>query len=246
MDLLAVERATLAAWRARETAELDGWVQQADGGATGRPNAAVALEHRGDIDATIAAFAAWYAARGLVPQIKIVEGACAPADLATRLAQRSYQSHTPTLTMTSALMRDARTQTDVVLTPEATSAFQTVFGEARVSDADHAERWGLITRAPQPKAHAVIEIDGRPAAIGLSVVTGEHAGLFAMRTPAWARRRGLARRIVDALLVWAATQGAQTMYLQVEENNAAAIALYEQAGFAVIGRYAYWRATRPA
>jgi ribosomal protein S18 acetylase RimI-like enzyme len=158
------------------------------------------------------------------------------------LSARGYCSHTPTLIMARSL-RDAQfaAHDDVQLEAEPTPGFARVFSDARVSDADHDERWGLILRAPQPKAHAVIAIEGRPAAVGLCVVTGEQAGLYAMRTPPWARRRGLARRVVNACLAWATERSASHAYLQVEENNAAAIALYEGAGFRSCGRYAYWR-----
>ncbi len=240
-DLIAIERATLDAWRARHREERDGWVLQADGGVTGRPNAISPLAFTGaDIETALDGAEAWCAARGMVPQFKLTEGATAPADLAAHLTRRGYHPHTPTLIMTRALTpRDA--PASVALSPAATPAFAAVFADARTSDADHAERWAVIQRAPQPKAHAVIELDGRPAAIGLCIVTGAYAGLFAMRTPVWARRKGLALKIVDALIAWAPSHGATTMYLQVEEPNTPAIALYERAGFTALSRYVYWK-----
>ncbi len=240
--LVEVERATIAAWRARDCEERDGWVLQADGGVTGRPNACCPLAFTGDdVERALDAAEDWYRARHLPPQFKLCEGAVAPADLADRLAARGYEAYMPTLVMTRALPALVSAPGDVALSPEPTPAFDSVFDEVRTSEEDRAERRGLIARAPQPKAHAVVLCEGRPAAIGMSIITNGYAGLMAMRTPPWARRRGFARQIVDALLVWAHTRGAHTAYLQVEEPNTAAIALYGAAGFTTLSRYLFWR-----
>jgi len=48
-----------------------------------------------------------------------------------------------------------------------------------------------------------------------------------------ARRRGIARRLLDAAL---ARSRARVAHLEVRASNAAAIALYERAGFVAVGR----------
>ena len=45
------------------------------------------------------------------------------------------------------------------------------------------------------------------------------------------RRRGLARKVTAALAAWAVELGATHAFLQVEERNAAAVALYGAMGF---------------
>lgn len=50
-----------------------------------------------------------------------------------------------------------------------------------------------------------------------------------------ARRRGLGRALLEHLVEEAAAAGARTMLLEVRPSNAAAIALYRQAGFSPIG-----------
>jgi ribosomal protein S18 acetylase RimI-like enzyme len=45
--------------------------------------------------------------------------------------------------------------------------------------------------------------------------------------------------VLAALAGWAAKQGAERMYLQVEPDNAAAWRLYERAGFTELCRYHY-------
>ena len=50
------------------------------------------------------------------------------------------------------------------------------------------------------------------------------------------RRCGLGARLVQELLEMACNRGAQALYLEVRESNAAARALYSKLGFAEIGR----------
>lgn len=59
--------------------------------------------------------------------------------------------------------------------------------------------------------------------------------------PEW-RRRGIARRLVEALLAALAAAGARQVYLEVRESNVAARQLYTAFGFGEVGRRArYYR-----
>lgn len=51
-----------------------------------------------------------------------------------------------------------------------------------------------------------------------------------------ARRRGIGAMLVDAVTNEAKSRGAAKLFLEVNENNAAAIALYEKQGFSVLYR----------
>ena len=57
------------------------------------------------------------------------------------------------------------------------------------------------------------------------------AGLTAIEVDPAHRRRGLARTLTGALAAQAAARGADHLYLQVEDGNAAARALYHRLGF---------------
>jgi ribosomal-protein-alanine N-acetyltransferase len=50
------------------------------------------------------------------------------------------------------------------------------------------------------------------------------------------RRQGLARMLTDAAAQLAATLGAESLFLEVAEDNPAAIALYANLGFVQVGR----------
>lgn len=61
------------------------------------------------------------------------------------------------------------------------------------------------------------------------------AGLWGMWVAPVARRRGLGRRLVEAIVDWARTQGASRLDLSVSERAKAAAALYRRLGFAPTG-----------
>jgi GNAT superfamily N-acetyltransferase len=81
------------------------------------------------------------------------------------------------------------------------------------------------------------------AACGMARLADGHVGLFSLRTLPAEQGRGHARLLVAHLLAWGRAQGAHTGFLQVDENNAAAIAVYRHFGFAP--RYAYWQRIGP-
>lgn len=74
---------------------------------------------------------------------------------------------------------------------------------------------------------------------GLGVVEAELLGLFDLITAQDARRQGLAQALLAALLRWGQECGALHAYLQVVNDNAPAIRLYERAGFELAYRYWY-------
>lgn len=66
-------------------------------------------------------------------------------------------------------------------------------------------------------------------------VAGE-AELLTLAVLPEARRRGLGRRLVERFLYQARLRGAERAFLEVSAENAAAVALYESAGFVPAGR----------
>jgi ribosomal-protein-alanine N-acetyltransferase len=73
-------------------------------------------------------------------------------------------------------------------------------------------------------------------------VAGE-AELLTLAVSPDARRRGLGRKLVARFLYQARLRGADSAFLEVSAENAAAIALYESAGFTPSGRRSgYYRA----
>lgn len=124
----------------------------------------------------------------------------------------------------------------VSLSPVADDAWMSRYG--RVDDPATGR---AVLEGPDRVAFA--SIGTMPQAIGRVVVTGEWAGLSAVEVEPAARRQGLARLVVQALLAWAVEQGADKAYLQTMRSNAAAVALYRPFGFVDHHDYLYRRAS---
>jgi ribosomal protein S18 acetylase RimI-like enzyme len=123
--------------------------------------------------------------------------------------------------------------------------------ELRFDNAPSAEwvdLWSSVDGRYPDKLDVVAKIlTGVPAsyvrladhAVGRGVPQGEWYGIYSMAVAPAARRRGLGRTVLRALLGDARRQGARHAYLLVSERNAPARALYEREGFRTVGRYHY-------
>lgn len=83
-----------------------------------------------------------------------------------------------------------------------------------------------------PGVLAVAEADG----FILIRVVADEAEILTLAVRPTARRAGLGARLVEAATVRAAALGAERMFLEVADSNAAARALYARSGFVEMGR----------
>jgi ribosomal protein S18 acetylase RimI-like enzyme len=96
----------------------------------------------------------------------------------------------------------------------------------------------ILTSAPW-QAFASMRDGDRTVAIG-RVASAEHwASLTAIEVDPAYRRRGLAAAVTTALIAHAAQRGAGRVFLQVEDGNEAALALYHRLGFTEHHGYHY-------
>lgn len=64
----------------------------------------------------------------------------------------------------------------------------------------------------------------------------DEAEILSLATAPWARRRGIGAALIERACVALAARGAARIFLDVREDNHAARALYERAGFDACGR----------
>ncbi|MEK0083275.1 GNAT family N-acetyltransferase [Benzoatithermus flavus] len=235
-----IEQAALWAWPPRETAWCEGWLLRAGGGRTRRINSVrtLAFAQGADLDKAIARVEVWYAARDLPACFQLTELA-APARLDAVLADRGYRLAAPV----SVLLVDAAS-----VEPPERGAFELQTRPTPlVMNAVCDPHWGpeirraraeLFARIRKPHVFGVLTRGQEPAAGGLCVVDGDLAGIFTMRTGVPFRGRGYGRALFRRLVAWAKAVGAKRIYLQVEDDNAAALALYRP--FAPELAYRYW------
>lgn len=79
-------------------------------------------------------------------------------------------------------------------------------------------------------------IDGAPAGLVIAREAAGEAEILTLGVIPDARRRGLARLLLDETASRAAAEGAERLFLEVAEDNLAAQALYAHAGFVRVGR----------
>jgi len=67
-------------------------------------------------------------------------------------------------------------------------------------------------------------------------IAADEAEILTIAVAPDARRKGIARTLLNETARQAGARGARTMFLEVSETNGAAIALYRRAGFREVGR----------
>jgi len=98
-------------------------------------------------------------------------------------------------------------------------------------------RESIATLLAMPGAFGLIGlIDGAPAGLVVARVAAGEAEILTLGVVPDARRRGLARLLLDEAAGRAAAEGAERLFLEVAEDNLPAQALYQHAGFAKVGR----------
>lgn len=238
----AIERATIATV-AHDCFEVIGpWILGLRPGSIGRAHSAAPLAHTLVRDeGLIARIEAAYRAHGMAATFRLpdVDGL---SGVAEALAERGYGPQQPTLVMTADLDQAAavaeRGQAVSLEAPD--EAWAAVFlGEGFDPD-DGAQRVAVLSKSPGAAFAAVRDAEGTHAVGAMSLAEG-WASLHGMRTRRARRGEGLAGQVVACLARAARAQGATQIFLQVEEGNAPARALYARAGFTPLWRYQYWR-----
>jgi N-acetylglutamate synthase len=239
----AIERATLAAVSPRAVLELPGWLLPFDAGTVGRAKSAVPLLHSlSNADARLVpGIEAHYAARGLQPSFRLPDGPCFAA-MCQELTRRGYSAQQPTLVQVGSAqaVRAVTTQRPADMADAADAAWAALFLGEGFDPVDGASRVKHLSRATGTVFASVRE-GGHTLAAGAGAYSHGWASVHGMRTAAGQRGRGLAGRVLAALAEKAIERGMAQVFLQVEEGNTAALALYQRAGFRTAWRYQYWR-----
>ncbi|MEU4399842.1 GNAT family N-acetyltransferase [Micromonospora orduensis] len=230
--VVALERAADEAWPAPTRGRLGDWLLRSAEGWTGRANSALPV---GDPDrplpAAVDAVERWYAEQGQPAMINTPLPLAAP--VGAELDDRGWGSRPPTLVQTVPLPLAGPTATSVAVElATAPSEEWLAIAAGRKGGLPDAARHVLTAVEQVRFAH--VYADGTLVATGRGTVTGEGRrwlGLSLIEVVPAARRQGLARRVIHALADWGVSAGATHAFLQVEQRNTAAVALYRTLGF---------------
>ncbi len=240
-DIEAIERATIVGVSPAELEPLDDWLLPYDAGTIGRAHSAVPLQHDHCDPSAIAEIESRYRARGLRPSFRLADVATFDP-LRDELRRRGYREKQATLVQSAtceAMLRAAR-DAPAETAPAPDVSWAATFSGEGFDPVDAAHRTGAFARAPGVLFASVRE-NARAVAVGVAALAHGWAGVHGMRTARARRGEGLAGRVLAGLAVAALERGVSKAFLQVQEDNAPARALYRRAGFATLWRYAYWQ-----
>jgi ribosomal protein S18 acetylase RimI-like enzyme len=240
-----VEEASLNAWPALTQLLYDGWIVRQTHGFTRRANSVTPLAEGGA--RPLLEKVRWcenlYARAGQPTLFRLPD--CAPVgDLAVCLEARGYSAEAPSTVLSRPLPTPATGPARghrVTFTDRGPwlAVYAGLTGQPDAARHLH----GLVLKGIAGDClHAVIHDEGTPVACALGVVEDDLLGLFDLFTAPQARRRGLARALVEALETRGASAGARRVYLQVDDDNAAAARLYAALEYTPLYRYHYLRA----
>ena len=242
--LMSIELAALNAWPAPRQMLYDGWLLRFTGGDSKRVNSVNLLGLSTlPLEEKIHACEAIYARQGL-PVIYRLADFLASSELRTALASAGYTEFDPTYVLGREIDGNMVTSGDGSSDYEIRVLEQTdwlamrawLMGKPLVSLGHHAR----VLEGIVPKKVLVgLFVEGEPAACGMGVEEGRLLGYFSIYTGARSRRRGYGRAVMDAITCWGVRQGACFGYMQVEGDNAPALALYEKMGYQPVYGYSY-------
>ncbi|SCE89397.1 Acetyltransferase (GNAT) family protein [Micromonospora purpureochromogenes] len=233
--VIELELASDEAWPAAVRDRLGDWLLRSTAGWSGRANSALPV---GDPDrplpAALDAVERWYADQGQPAMVNTPLPLAAP--VGAELDARGWGSRPPVLVQTVALAA----MPPAAPTPAGSPPVELAAAPSDDWLAIAAGRKGGLPDAARHVLTAVARVrfahvyaDGRLVAIGRGTVTGRGRwlGLSLIEVVPEARRRGLAGRVVRALVDWGVAEGATHAFLQVEQRNTAAVTLYRGLGF---------------
>jgi GNAT superfamily N-acetyltransferase len=228
----------LAAWPPLERERLGEWTLRFSAGFTRRANSVLPAGDPGvPLAHAVAHCERAFEERGLPTSFQLREGVADPA-LPPLLWSRGYLPEHPALVLTGALPRakpDARVSHDELPSEEWLAAWLAISRRAEAHALSISR--ALLAGVSHPRTFALLHEGGEVLATALGTLSPGWLGLSCLAVREDARRRGVARAMLAALASWA--RGAERLWLEVEEVNTPALALYRRLGLERAGGYTY-------
>jgi len=241
VDALRIEEAALNALQTQRQLFFDGWLLRLSPGSAKRarsvnPHFSSSLP----VDAKIDRCETIYAAAGL-PALFRITPFCKPPEIDDALDRRGYVAFDRTLVQVMRVDAPPPVRVDdptIASVPavEFVDAVAAMRSSTQVQRDAHFER---LSNTPLATHFVVARVDGRTVACGQVALDGRIAGIYDMVTAPAFRRHGLAAAIVGVLAGWASQCGASHAFLQVTDDNDAALAVYAKFGFRTLYTYHY-------
>lgn len=244
--IVELEELSANAWPGLRSALVGGWVARSAGGYTRRANCVLPLYGAGEplkprVERCEALAVSW----GIRPVFKIADPK-GLADLDAELAERGYAVEAPTTVMALPSLPPAgalpglRPGLEASAEREASEEWYAAFLGFSGIEGRKAELARAIMSSIAPdRRFLLLKEGGEAAACALVVVEAGWAGIFDVVVRQDRRGKGLGRGLMGLALAEAARAGARRSYLQVMDDNAAAIGLYASLGYVPAYGYFY-------
>lgn len=224
--LWRMEGACRAAWPALEEDVVDGWLLRLSGGGTRRVNSLNPMPGRSlDAARVLDAAEARFAAAGQPALIRVADFA---RELDVELDRRGYGCEGRTRTLLAPLDGISAPSPDIALLPKPDARW--LAARERLGSHNNVFR-RMLAILEEPAAFAAAMTAGEVVAIAYGAIRDGVMVVESVATDPAFRGRGYARRMISALMAWAHRNGAAHSCLQVQADNAPALALYRRLGY---------------
>lgn len=233
-----IEQLALNAWPARQTYLHGGMAVRWADGYTKRANSATILFDASWSVAKQQWVEDFYRSRGLPPIFRLLSFNN-PKIFDAKLEAEGYEKVDLTYVMSAEINSnykiDGRCQ--IVGLAEWLAVFHEL-EKSKLGAEKQRQHRAILEQIPGTICPMLLMIGQEPAACGLGVYDGGAIGLFDIVTGENFRRQGLGTAVVQSLLAWGKTAGAQVQFLQVLAKNESAQRIYVKSGFKIL--YNYW------
>lgn len=244
-----LERVMVAGWPPLERAELGGWLLRAGAGFTGRANSVLPLGDPGcSLSEAVDYCESWYDDRGLRRLFALFGPAgfgVADDPLGRELLTRAYVPFTSTSVLTASIrglppepLRS--TGTRVQLDPAPSDRWWDAWAKQGGHNVTTSRSTAQAVMCGSPdQLFASLELEGEVVGVARLALAQGWAGVFALHVAPEHRRRGVALQLMGAMADASQARGVRSMYLQVMNASAPAVALYQRLGFSTHHQYCY-------
>jgi RimJ/RimL family protein N-acetyltransferase len=237
--ILLYEELSLNAHPALQTQFYDGWVLRFANGYTNRANSINPLYPSAlDLQIKITECEKRYFAQGLPAVYKLTDAS--EPNIDKILEQQGYEIATPTYVMDMDLRDKDFFPGDCVMTSHADDDWLSAyFTFSRYTDSvKMATARQILSNVKNTMICGRLVKNGESVACGSAVIERGYMALLNIVVDEPHRKKGYGTKICESLLSAASGENAHTAYLQVIQENQAAINLYKKLGYETV--YSYW------